>query len=145
MATWTTPVTDRTDGTARMTYQDMNRITGNVAYLQEQIYGSASISKTSWTRNDIIERSFWETMLNSLRAMAAITSVTVLRMTNDMEFNNINNVETMSFNIYAALGNLGITDFFVYDTSVVSSSDVANVTDEDFLETATITKWNNIL
>lgn len=145
MATWTTPVTDRTDGTARMTYEDMNRITGNVAYLQEQIYGSASISKTSWTYNDIIEKSFWETMLTSLRAMAAITSVTVLTMTNDMEFNNINNVEAMSFNIYSELGNLGITDFFVYDTSVVSSSDVANVTDEDFLETATITKWNNIL
>ena len=30
MASWIEPVTDRTDGSARMTYIDMNRITGNI-------------------------------------------------------------------------------------------------------------------
>lgn len=144
MATWTTPVTDRVDGSARMTYTDMNRITGNVAFLQDAIYGAISISQTTWTYNDIIARAFWEDMLTSLREMAAIENVTVLDMSNEMTWQNINNVETMILNMYNALGDLGISDFFVYDASIVSN-DVANVTDEDFIEQSTITKWNNIL
>lgn len=93
--TWTTPVTDRMDGTATMTYVDMNRITQNVAHLQEEIYGAATISKTSWTRNDIIDVGLWTEILSSLRQMAYDRGIAARTMTNEMFFNNINAVEGM--------------------------------------------------
>lgn len=127
-----------------MTYTDMNRITENVAFLQEAIYGSASISKTSWTTNDIIERSFWESMLDMIRALANNVHITVLTMTNDMLWSNINNVETLILNVFNTLSDLGITDFTVNSTSIVVN-DVAELSDDDLLSAATISKWNDIL
>lgn len=145
MATWVTPVTNRASGTDLMKYSDMNRITGNVAYLQQYIYGSATIPKTSWTQNDIIEKQFWEDMLTSIREMANVASVTIPTIGNQMHYDNINKIEWSCQEIYDNLGNIGIDDFLVYGTSVVNANNVAKVKDSDFLSAATRTKWQNIL
>ena len=101
--TWTAPVNNRTSGSNKMTYTDMNRITQNVAYLQEQMLGSATISQTSWITNDIISLSFWTELLTAILDLCDLISLTPLAMTNDMEYNNINNVEQLSLNIYNAI------------------------------------------
>lgn len=113
MATWITPVTDRTDGSAMMTAVDMNRITGNIDYLfdyatAEGLSPSGStVPKTSWTKNDIIERSFWEAMLTTLANIcAAVEYVPETDPTNAMEFENINVVETISRNLYYIIQNI---------------------------------------
>lgn len=110
---WVTPVTDRADGSAMMTATDMGRITGNIAYLfdyatQEGHAPSGStVTKTSWTINDIIERSFWEAMLTTLANICdAVEYVPETDPTNAMEYENINNVETISRNLYYIIQNI---------------------------------------
>ena len=110
---WVTPVTDRTDGSAMMTATDMDRITGNIDYLFD--YATAEglspagsrVPKTSWTKNDIIERSFWEAMLTTLSNIcAAVEYVPETDPMNAMEFENINVVETISRNLYYIIQNI---------------------------------------
>ena len=110
---WVTPVTDRADGSAMMTATDMDRITGNIAYLfdyatQEGHAPSGStVTKTSWTINDIIERSFWGAMLTTLSNICeAVEYVPETDPTNAMEYENINNVETISRNLYYIIQNI---------------------------------------
>lgn len=110
---WVTPVTDRTDGSAMMTATDMDRITGNIAYLfdyatQEGYAPTGStVTKTSWTINDIIERSFWEAMLTTLANICeAVEYVPETDPTNAMEYENINVVETISRNLYYIIQNI---------------------------------------
>lgn len=104
---WTTPVTDREDGTAMMTYTDMNRITKNIGYLQEQLYGSATLSKTSWVRNDIIDVTFWAELLEAIETLGESVSIAVTGLTDDMTYNNINAVETFELKVYQAVS--GVT------------------------------------
>lgn len=66
---WVTPVTNRTyRGGSRMTYVDMNRITGNISYLYNyanshgHTVSSVDVSQIEWTQNDIISRQFWRSM-----------------------------------------------------------------------------------
>lgn len=72
---WITPVTDRTSGTDMMTYEDMNRISGNVSHLYNYAVGhgytvsGGDVDKTSWTQNDIIEKQNWESLLSVLSAV----------------------------------------------------------------------------
>lgn len=111
---WVTPVTDRTDGSAMMTATDMDRITGNIAYLfdyatQEGHAPSGStVTKTSWTINDIIERSFWEAMLTTLANICeAVEYVPEADPTNAMEWENINHIEDITNRIYYIIGQIG--------------------------------------
>lgn len=111
---WITPVTDRTDGSAMMTAVDMNRITGNIDYLfdyatAEGLSPSGStVPKTSWTKNDIIERSTWEATLETLSNLCECVEYNPeANPTNEMEFKNINNVEQISFNLYNIIGQIG--------------------------------------
>lgn len=111
---WVTPVTDRTDGSAMMTATDMDRITGNIAYLfdyatQEGHAPSGStVTKTSWTINDIIERSFWEAMLTTLANICeAVEYVPETDPTNAMEWENINHIEDITNRIYYIIGQIG--------------------------------------
>lgn len=108
--TWTAPVTDRTDGTAMMTYGDMNRITENLAWLYSEcvdrgisISGSI-ISKTAWTRNDIITASFWTELLACLaNVCTAVNYTPQTAANNQMTFTNINIVETIERDTYEIL------------------------------------------
>lgn len=107
MATWTEPVTNRTSGSARMTYKDMNRITGNLVwlydYLTEQgvtVEGSA-YSKTTWTQNDIVTVAQWTELLTCLGAVcSAIGYQPEKAPTNTMSYTNINNVETIELIVH---------------------------------------------
>ena len=111
MAVWITPVTDRTDGSAMMTYQDMDRITGNLEWLYDAcvsasipIAGSA-ISQTSWSRNDILTTTFWTELLTCLQNVCDAISYTPAETANsDMGWHNINVVETIEFGCYDVLG-----------------------------------------
>ena len=104
---WVTPVTDRTDGSAMMTYQDMDRITGNLKWLYDAcvsesipISGSA-ISKTSWSRNDIIDVTFWAELLDCLDNVCNAISYTPAETATDaMMWDNINVVETIERDCY---------------------------------------------
>ena len=111
---WVTPVTDRTDGSAMMTAVDMNRITGNIDYLfdyatAEGLSPSGStVPKTSWTKNYIIERSTWEATLETLSNLCeCVEYIPETDPTNAMEFENINNVEQISLNLYNIIANIG--------------------------------------
>lgn len=107
MATWIEPVTNRTSGSARMTYKDMNRITGNLVwlydYLTEQgitVAGSA-YSKTDWTQNDIITVAQWTELLTCLsNVCTAVGYQPEKAPTNTMSYTNINNVETIELIVH---------------------------------------------
>lgn len=144
MSEWIAPVTDRADGTARMTYADMNRITGDAAYLENEITGSVTLSKTMWTRNDIISKTFWTELLTLITNLASMVGAQIGTMTGAMLFDNINTVESALLAIYNSRGNTGVTDFMVYDGSVVTSNE-AYLTDSTFLDATAQSTWNAIL
>lgn len=108
--TWTAPVTDRTDGTARMEYGDMNRITENLAWLYEEcveqgisISGSI-ISKTVWVNNDIITLANWTEILTCLtNVCTAIAYSPTGTPDNQMLWSNINTVEEIEMGCYDIL------------------------------------------
>lgn len=107
MSKWITPVTNRTNGSARMTYKDMNRITGNIDYVYQALkdlgYTPAgnTVSKLEWNQNDIIDVDFWESMLGVMSAIyAALGETGPYVLTNDMGWENINHVETWLFDLY---------------------------------------------
>ena len=114
MATWITPVTDRTDGSAMMTAADMDRITGNIDYLfdyataEGHAPAGSTVPKTSWTQNDIIELDFWEAMLTTLsNIMAAVFYVPEVEPDYAMDWENMNNIETISYSLYNIIGSSG--------------------------------------
>ena len=107
---WVTPVTDRTDGSAMMTYQDMDRITGNLKWLYDACVSSSitisgsAISKTSWDRNDILTTSFWAELKTCLQNVCNAVSYTPPDSVSDsMIWNNINLVEKIEFDCYDIL------------------------------------------
>lgn len=103
-------MTDRTDGTAMMTYEDMNRITENLAWLYAEcveqgisISGSI-ISKTNWVNNDIITLSNWTEILTCLRNVYNAVGYTPATVPdNQMLWSNINQVETIEYECYEIL------------------------------------------
>lgn len=108
--TWQIPVTSRSSGSERMTYEDMTRITENLAWLYTEcvergisISGSI-ISQTAWTRNDIITVSFWAELLDCLANVCAAVSYTPQTTANSqMAYTNINIVETIERDTYEIL------------------------------------------
>lgn len=106
---WVTPVTDRTGGSARMTYEDMNRITGNIAYLYD-LCQSAGItisgsrySKTSWTQNDIITKDNWTELMTCLSNAKRAVNYTASTPSNRMRWDNINAVERQTLAVYSII------------------------------------------
>ena len=107
---WTTPVTDRTDGTSVMTYQDMDRITGNLKWLYDACVSSSipiagsAISKTSWARDDIITTTFWTELLTCLENVCTALGYSPPIIANsNMTWNNINAVEDIELACYNLL------------------------------------------
>lgn len=106
---WITPVTDRTSGSAMMTYEDMNRITGNIGYLYDlcrsesiTIAGSR-ISKTEWTQNDIITVSDWSNLLTCLSNARNAVGYVATDPTYLMTWDNINEVERQTRAVYSII------------------------------------------
>lgn len=107
---WTTPVTDRTDGTSVMTYQDMDRITGNLKWLYDACVSSSipiagsAISQTSWARDDIITTTFWTELLTCLENVCTALNYTPsIAADSNMTWNNINVVEDIELVCYNTL------------------------------------------
>ena len=144
MSDWITPITNRQDGTTRMTVSDMNRITGDVAWLEENIAGSVTISKTTWSHNDIIDATFWAELLLHIGNLASMVGAQIGTLTAAMTFDNINAVERALMAIYNGRTNTGVTDFMVYDGSVVSNNE-AYLTDSTFIDATAQSTWNAIL
>lgn len=105
--TWQTPVTNRSSGEARMTVQDMNRITQNINYLRERgrslgfVFGeSTDTAKTSWIYNDIISVAEWENILQSLVGLARGVGYSYSTAPNyEMTYQNINNIEKITLGV----------------------------------------------
>lgn len=108
--TWRDPVTQRSSGSERMTYEDMNRITQNLAWLYAQcgeigtsVPGSV-ISKREWVRNDIITVAQWAEILTCLtNVCTALSYVKPTEPNNVMIYTNINNVERIELELWQIL------------------------------------------
>ena len=104
---WVTPVTNRTNGADRMSHNDMDRITGNINYLYDALtelgftISGSKVSKDSWAWNDIITKSFWESMLTVLgKVCSAISYTPGTAPTNAMTYQNINNIESILLAVF---------------------------------------------
>lgn len=127
-----------------MTYEDMNRITGNIAYLQEALLGSATMSKTSWTQNDFITKALWTEIVMAVEELADMLGVIYFEVTDEMVYTNINNLESICLQVYQSLNNQ-VEDVTVYDTSVVDENEAAEIIDTSMLDQTTITTWNGLI
>ena len=131
---WITPVTDRQTGLSRMTYDDMNRITGNINYVYDLVASlgktitGGKVSQTVWTQDDILTTTFWASMLDVLSNVCAAAEYTpAVTPTGAMEYQNINNIETITLYLY----NYARADYLLTHTGV----EITTETGENILAT----------
>ena len=102
---WITPVTDRTDG-ARHTLTDQNRIAGNLDWLatetrSHQLYSGPSVTKSAYTYNDYMDVTHWPNLLEVLTALQSALNIEATETaTNDMTWQNMNAVESLTLAVY---------------------------------------------
>ena len=102
---WITPVTDRTDG-ARHTLTDQNRIAGNLDWLatgtrSHQLYSGPSVTKSAYTHNDYMDVTYWPNLLEVLTALQSALNIEATETaTNDMTWQNMNAVESLTLAVY---------------------------------------------
>lgn len=85
---WTTPFTNWSNGN-RFTYNDMNRITGNINYL----YPGASLP--IYTQNDFLTRSGWDAVLSALDTLVLATGLDATVPGDAMTGDTMNEVEEL--------------------------------------------------
>lgn len=86
---WVKPVTSRRE-TSRTTHTDFNRMCGNI-----NIAFGTSL-KTDWTQNDIVDKTTWDTLIQTLQAYDP-------NITYFSDFNNLNNIEAATLRKYQEL------------------------------------------
>ncbi|MGI6721055.1 MAG: hypothetical protein ACOX4I_00640 [Anaerovoracaceae bacterium] len=86
---WVDPYTDWAPYD-RFTYEDMNRICGNINYL----IGMDSL-RTNWTQDDILDRADWQPVKNTVNALALAVKLTHIAVTDALTSDNIDNLETI--------------------------------------------------
>ena len=102
---WITPITDRTDG-ARHTLTDQNRIAGNLDWLvtelsAHELYSGRTVDKVVYTYNDYMDVTYWPNLLEVLTALITALNVTTEETaTNDMTWQNMNAVESLTLAVY---------------------------------------------
>lgn len=102
---WITPITDRTDGT-RHTLTDQNRIAGNLDWLvtelsAHELYNGRTVDKVVYTYNDYISVNNWSNLLAVLVDLLTATSLEQSEtVTNDMTWQNMNAVESLTLAVY---------------------------------------------
>ena len=102
---WITPITDRTDG-AQHTLTDQNRIAGNLDWLAtetsaRQLYSGPTITKTAYVYNDYIAVDEWANILEVLTALQSALNIEATETaTNDMTWQNMNAVESLTLAVY---------------------------------------------
>lgn len=133
---WITPVTDRADGTTLLTPADMDRITGDVAFLQEEYNGVATISQTSWRNEDILTATFWHEMLTAITSLLTAIGITGETMTDDLTYSNLNNIETNLLRLYGQTAD--VTDFTAYGDTLTEDGGDVDINDYTVLESTTV-------
>lgn len=102
---WITPVTDRTSG-ACCTVTDMNRIAGNLDHIvteatDHEIYSGTGITKTTYTKNDLVWLSDWEEILDVIEQLInGLVVTTDVTADSSTTYENFNNVEKLILAIY---------------------------------------------
>lgn len=102
---WITPITDRTDG-AQHTLTDQNRIAGNLDWLatetrSHQLYSGPSVTKSAYTYNDYMDVTYWPNLLEVLTALQSALNIEATETaTNDMTWQNMNTVESLTLAVY---------------------------------------------
>lgn len=102
---WIEPVTDRTSG-ARHTLTDQNRIAGNLDWLatetrSHQLYSGPSVTKNAYTYNDYMDVTHWPNLLEVLTALQSALNIEATETaTNDMTWQNMNAVESLTLAVY---------------------------------------------
>lgn len=86
---WITPKTDWSNGN-RFTFDDMNRIAGNVNFL----YPAANL-KADWTQNDMLTLSAWNDLLDALQTLIYASGVSASVPGSDMTGDTMNEVEDL--------------------------------------------------
>lgn len=90
---WVEPVTDWLPS-SRFTYDDMNRICGNLNYL----VGSSKF-KVNWGENDILTVSDWDAVKTLANNLGRAYNIAFRSITNDMTASNIDELETLIANL----------------------------------------------
>ena len=102
---WITPVTDRVNG-AWHTLTDQNRIAGNLDWLvtelsAHELYSGHSVDKAVYTHNDYMDVTHWPNLLAVLSDLITATSLEQAETaTNDMTWQNMNAVESLTLAVY---------------------------------------------
>lgn len=105
MATWITPKTSWTRD-SYMTYTDVNRIVGNIAYLYDMAtdagytVSGTKLDDTPWTQNDIITAEFWQTVIDSLKNIEAAIGYAGDSLYTRFFYYYINRIEQQSLACY---------------------------------------------
>lgn len=91
MIGWQTPFTDWTEG-AFVSYEDMNRIGGNLNYL---LNGSTEATiKEDWTQDDFVTEQHWKAICGAIKALAIWVSLPNLPVpTTEITADNFNLAE----------------------------------------------------
>ena len=95
---WQTPYTTWSNGN-RFTYDDMNRIAGNVNYL----YPAASL-KADYTNNDILTTTQWAALLSALQDLIVTTGLSAEIPGEAMTADTINDIESLTQTLYDRIG-----------------------------------------
>lgn len=87
---WITPKTDWSPND-NVTYEDMNRISGNINYLYQQ-----TIVRTDYTANDIVTLAEWSSIVSAIldlaKGLGVVDAVPDMNVTAD----NFNDVEELT-------------------------------------------------
>ena len=90
---WITPYTDWSDG-SMFTYEDWNRIAGNINYL----YPAANVPTA--THNDFLTKSMWDTALSGLQVLIYVSGLQSEVPSHDMTADNMNAMEDLIQALY---------------------------------------------
>lgn len=103
---WITPVTNRVSGASRMTYLDMNRITGNISYLYNYAKDHGytitfdDLSKTEWTQNDLVSKQFWDELRSVFNSLRIATGMHYQYVSPPQSYIDVNNVERYTLQLW---------------------------------------------
>lgn len=94
---WVTPYTDWSDGNM-FTYEDWNRIAGNINYL----YSAANIPTA--THNDFLTKAMWTAAINALQTLIYATGLNADVPGSTMNAEAINAIEDLIQQLYDRIG-----------------------------------------
>ncbi len=115
---WVTPYTEWSDG-SMFTYEDWNRIAGNINYL----YPSANVPTV--THNDFLTKAMWDAALSGLQILIYASGLQSEVPSYDMTADNMNTMEDLIQALYDRIAlNLAQGVAMIYaGTDIYAASD----------------------